>query len=109
MQYFFKNFFITFLSIKLRIIYSLFVHSFYSLLNVFDNQKASEALVKVGTLSHRDLSDKMVVARVLGYTTEGSLDDVEIFRVIIMLSKGRNWADNNEKRIKIWTQNRLVQ
>ena len=45
---------------------------------VFDNQKEIEALLKISALSHRDLSDKMVVARVLGYTTEGSLDDVEI-------------------------------
>lgn len=43
-----------------------------------NDSSVTEIIDKISTLSHNELMDKSLVGRILGYTTEGSLDDVEV-------------------------------
>ena len=43
-----------------------------------NDSSVTEIIDKISTLSHNELMDKNLVGRILGYMTEGSLDDVEV-------------------------------
>lgn len=58
---------------------------------IIDEKNLNDTIFKISELSHHDLMNKNVIGKLLGYTPEGSLDDIEIsprgYRLLIKIPK----------------------